>query len=185
MSITPSGTSNIISISIINRQSRISKVFSGYLHSPGSNQSTRFLESVTDWLTLLLQERLVTLERDTGKSDNKTHYNYKTDTKFSKSKWNWKQTYNNERCSVSQMLRPVETKKRWKREGLKEWLGDKSFPKNLLISSSVPAPGFCHLYFCSCHFYARFMFRWGRNTQLMVPSGVITLHPHLCWRFWI
>ena len=52
-------------MSIINRQSLIGKVYSRYLHSPGSHQSTRFLESLThwltDWLTSLL-ERLVTLK---------------------------------------------------------------------------------------------------------------------------
>ena len=62
MTSTPITTSNIISMSIINRQSLISKVFSRHLHSPGSHQSTRFLESVSDWLTLSLQERLVTLK---------------------------------------------------------------------------------------------------------------------------
>ena len=55
--------SNIISISIINRQSYISKVLGRYLHSPGSHQSTQFLESVTQSLTLSLLERLVTLKR--------------------------------------------------------------------------------------------------------------------------
>ena len=50
MTITPITTSNIISKSI-NRQSLISKVFSRYLHLPGSHQSTRLLESVTHWLT--------------------------------------------------------------------------------------------------------------------------------------
>ena len=44
----------------------LSKVFSRYLHLPGSHQSTRFLESVTDSLThsltLSLLERLVTLK---------------------------------------------------------------------------------------------------------------------------
>ena len=60
MSITPIATSNTISISITNHQSYISKVFSRYLHSPGSHQSTRFLELLTDW-HLSLQERLVTL----------------------------------------------------------------------------------------------------------------------------
>ena len=42
---------NIISISITNLQSLISKVFSSYLHSSGSHQSTRFLESVTHTIT--------------------------------------------------------------------------------------------------------------------------------------
>ena len=37
--------------SIINYQSLVSKVLSRYLHSPGSHQSTRFLEWLTDWLT--------------------------------------------------------------------------------------------------------------------------------------
>ena len=36
---------------ITNRQSYISKVLSRYLHSPGSHQSTRFLESVSDSVT--------------------------------------------------------------------------------------------------------------------------------------
>ena len=35
-------------------QSYISKIFSRYLHSPGSHQSTRFLELLTDSLTLVL-----------------------------------------------------------------------------------------------------------------------------------
>ena len=50
-STTPITTSNIISMSIINRQSLIGKVYSRYLHSPGSHQSTRFLESVSDSLS--------------------------------------------------------------------------------------------------------------------------------------
>ena len=48
VSITLIATSNIISISITNRQSYNSKVLSRYLHSPGSHLSTRF-NSVTHW----------------------------------------------------------------------------------------------------------------------------------------
>merc|ERR1712218_227970 len=51
MTSTPITTSNITSMSIINRQSLIGKVYSRYLHSPGSHQSTRFLESVSDSVT--------------------------------------------------------------------------------------------------------------------------------------
>ena len=58
--------SNTTSISIINYQSLVSKVLSRYLHSPGSHQSTRFLEWLTQWLTLSLLERLVTLKRHVG-----------------------------------------------------------------------------------------------------------------------
>ena len=68
MTSTPITTSNIISMSIINHQSLIGKVFSRYLHSPGSHKSTRFLESLTQWLThsltLSLLERLVTLKKN-------------------------------------------------------------------------------------------------------------------------
>ena len=42
MTSTPMTTSNIISLSIINCQSLISKVLSRYLYSPGSHQSSRF-----------------------------------------------------------------------------------------------------------------------------------------------
>ena len=38
-------------MSIINRQSLIGKVYSRYLHSPGSHQSTRFLELLSDSVT--------------------------------------------------------------------------------------------------------------------------------------
>ena len=51
MTSTPITTSNIISMSIINCQSLISNVYSRYLHSPGSHQSTRFLESLTHSVT--------------------------------------------------------------------------------------------------------------------------------------
>ena len=51
MTSTPITISNIISMSIINRQSLIGKVYSRYLHSPGSHQSTRFLESLSDSVT--------------------------------------------------------------------------------------------------------------------------------------
>ena len=54
--------SNITSISIINYQSLISKVFSRYLHLPGSHQSTRFLQLLTHSLTPLL-ERLAMPKR--------------------------------------------------------------------------------------------------------------------------
>ena len=57
MTITPITNSNIISMSIINRQSLIGKVFSRYLHSPGSHQSTLFLESLTDSLTDIITLR--------------------------------------------------------------------------------------------------------------------------------
>ena len=46
--------SYIISMSIINRQSLIGKVYTRYLHSPGSHQSTRLLESLSQSVTLVL-----------------------------------------------------------------------------------------------------------------------------------
>ena len=71
MTITPITNSNIISKSIINRQSLISKIIRRYLHLPGSHQSTWFLEwlthSLTQWLTLSLLERLVTLKTKMSK----------------------------------------------------------------------------------------------------------------------
>ena len=66
----PQSLNNITSKRIINYQSLIRKVFSRYLHSLGSHQSTWFLELWTDSLTLSLLERLVTLKMDLTSVDN-------------------------------------------------------------------------------------------------------------------
>ena len=85
MSITLIATSNIIYISITNRQSYNSKVLGRYLHSPGSHQSTRF-NSVTLWyirsMAILKKEQTIIcpLEHDFFLSANQIQKNFKKNT---------------------------------------------------------------------------------------------------------
>ena len=71
--------SNTTSISIINYQSLVSKVLSRYLHSPGSHQSTRFLESVTHSLTDTITSR--------ASCDAKNQYNISKEDLVAPCRW--------------------------------------------------------------------------------------------------